>query len=113
MAQATRRGVVMGNIQGINFGVNRVDFRVISEIVKRAEGMGLVTKNYDRMTAMMDIEACHLNGCLLDLEKLRDFDNFNFAHDICGIARHMDRNTGKLTDCFVPRCAAPATKEGN
>lgn len=35
-------------------------------------------------------------------------------HDIAGIMRHIDRNTGKLTRCFMPRCASritPAAKE--
>jgi hypothetical protein len=30
-------------------------------------------------------------------------EDFNFAHDIMGIHRHIDRNTGVLTECFSPR----------
>lgn len=43
----------------------------------------------------------------LDLEGLLKAKPFDFAHDICGIIRHMDRSSypGKLTDCFVPRFA--------
>lgn len=42
----------------------------------------------------------------LDLAKLLAAPMFDFAHDVCGIVRHMDRSTypGKLTDCFSPRC---------
>lgn len=55
----------------------------------------------------MDIEATH-DKCPLDLQKLLEFPDFDFIHDVCGIARHLDRNTGELTDCFLPRCAKPA-----
>ena len=32
-------------------------------------------------------------------------DDFNFGHDVFGIYRHLDRTTGKLMNCFVPRFA--------
>ena len=54
----------------------------------------------------MDITACHLNGCALDLPKLLAADDFNFMHDIHGIGGNLDRTTGQLLDCFLPRCAA-------
>ena len=54
----------------------------------------------------MDITATHLNGCPLDLPKLLAAPDFDFVHDICGIAEHLDRHTGQLADCFLPRCAA-------
>ena len=57
------------------------------------------------MDIEMDITACHANGCALDLPKLRTFPDFDFMHDVSGIYRHLDRNTGKLLDCFVPRSA--------
>jgi hypothetical protein len=41
----------------------------------------------------------------LDFEKLFGFPDFDFAHDIYGIMNRVDRTTGKLTDCFLPRCA--------
>ncbi len=53
----------------------------------------------------MDITACHRNGTPLDLKKLCDIDHANFAHDVFGIARHLDRKTGELRNFFVPRCA--------
>ena len=51
----------------------------------------------------MDVCATHANGCPLDLERFHAADAFNFAHDIFGIARHLDRDTGELTGCFLPR----------
>lgn len=53
----------------------------------------------------MDIEATHCNGCPLDFDKLLKFDGFNFYHDIIGIRKHLDRQTGKLQNCFLPKCA--------
>lgn len=53
----------------------------------------------------MDLDACHSNGCPLDLEGLLHAPASDFGHDIAGIRRHIDRTTGKLQDCFLPRCA--------
>lgn len=55
--------------------------------------------------AMMDITATHCNGCPLDLKKFLKADAFNFGHDFYGIRAHVSRETGKLTRCFLPRCA--------
>lgn len=59
----------------------------------------------DRMDLHMDLCAVHSNGTELDFERLEKFPDYDFAHDIMGIRRHLDRKTGKLTDCFLPRCA--------
>lgn len=76
---------------------------IVARAVRRAEhwGMGEV----DPVSLAMDITACHANGCPLNLVKLLEADDFNFAHDVWGIRRHMDRTTGELTDCFLPRFA--------
>lgn len=77
------------------------------EIAKRANAMAAeVSINYPRLDAMMDIDACHMNDCPLKLQELLQADDFNFAHDVFGIRAHINRHTGKLMDCFVPRYAA-------
>lgn len=58
---------------------------------------------FDKKQWLMDITACHLNGTPLDLKKLADADEFTFFHDVYGIARHMNRRTGKLEHFFLPR----------
>lgn len=73
---------------------------IIDKIVVRATN---VAPSYARLTCAMDITACHLNGMTLDLQRLADADEHDFVHDIYGIHRHIDRETGKLTNCFVPR----------
>jgi len=72
----------------------------IHNIVQRAQK--LVRGNL--MDIEMDVSACHLM-CPLDLGKLLVIDDFNFVHDVCGISQHINRETGKLEHCFVPRCS--------
>lgn len=80
---------------------NQLD--MIEKIVERARGhYGQI----DTMEMTMDLVACISNGCPLDLEGLYKADDFNFIHDICGITWYMDRDTGKLMNCFVPRFAS-------
>ena len=87
-----------------SFKVTRHEHDLIVEIVKRAEVAFVVHGvPFDRMTMHMDITACHANGNALRLEDLRDAPDFDFLHDVLGIRRHIDRRTGKLGDCFVPR----------
>lgn len=56
------------------------------------------------LTLRMDLAATHAHTPLR-LEEFAAADAFNFAHDMGGIVGHMDRETGELTDCFVPRFA--------
>jgi hypothetical protein len=52
----------------------------------------------------MDVTAVHCNGNKLKLyELLYVADRMNFLHDVVGIINKVDRNTGQLKDCFVPR----------
>lgn len=91
----------------INWNLNKKDLPHVEAIVARA--VALYAELYpegpelDPTTMLMDIIACHLNGCPLRLAELAEADEFNFSHDVWGIRRHMDRKTGKLTDCFLPR----------
>ena len=51
----------------------------------------------------MDFTAVHANGNPLRLADLLAADDFNFAHDAFGIARHLNRTNGQLENCFLPR----------
>ncbi len=61
----------------------------------------------DRMSFAMDMAAANGgNGNqFIDFDRLLAADNMNFAHDVFGIMRHIDRTTGHLGGCFVPRFA--------
>ena len=79
----------------------------VSAIVDRAHrlfvDMGI---KRTRLDVRMDISAVHAK-CPLRLHDLLAADDFNFTHDIGGIYRHLNRESGELEDCFVPRFAAP------
>ncbi len=80
--------------------------RLIHKIAQRAVAMAISASfDYPIMDADIDITAAHCNGMPLKLDELLAADEFNFAHDVFGIRRHIDRVTGKIGDCFVPRFA--------
>lgn len=83
----------------VNFEASREDTKTINKIAVRAEKL-LGKKQID---TMMDITACHLNGKELRLNDLLESDDFNFTHDILGIACHINTNTGNLSNHFRPR----------
>jgi hypothetical protein len=90
----------------ISWKVSKHDDAIIRDIVARGWALDWLRASYASKADMhMDIVACHANGTPLKLQKLRDFDDFNFAHDMSGICRHLDRDTGKLGGCFVPRAS--------
>lgn len=93
---------------GVKFACSREETKIVAQIAKRAAAMALEDGvEYDHMTAMMDIEACHSNGCPLRLDALLAADDGTFGHDVYGIRRFIDRSTGELGGCFVPRLAQP------
>ena len=81
---------------------------LISAIASRAHTLaaGLGNK-YPLMDAQMDVHYCHTDACKLDLEKLAEAPDSDFAHDVFGIRNHLNRVTLELEDCFLPRCSAP------
>ena len=91
----------------IDFKLSRKDADFVKRVANRAavELVGC----HDKQNTMMDLTACHNHGCKIDFDKLLGFDVFNFAHDIYGINKHINRVNGKLQSCFVPRSAAKET----
>lgn len=87
----------------INWTVTKEDSEMIHEIAtKAADRLGGATFEWT-----MDITATHANGCPLDLERMLDAaDSFDFAHDLAGIRRHINRTTGEIGGFFVPRFAS-------
>lgn len=96
----------------VSFKTSKRDYRLIERIVDRAfdPHVGLAGLPGTRLDLEMDLSATHANGCPLDFAKLLAFDTFNFAHDLYGIRRCIDRKTGALTRHFRPRCAKPARR---
>lgn len=87
----------------IKLTASKEDTELIMAIVLKAEHMGIL--NSDRMTSLMDITACHANGTQLRLKDLLNASKGDFVHDISGISAYLNRETGQLKNCFLPRYA--------
>ncbi len=82
--------------------MDKENFELIVEIAKRAERKNLLM--FDRMSLIMDLEQA-TEQFNLKLKELLNADDFNFAHDICGIQNNFNRETLKMENCFLPRYA--------
>ncbi len=96
----------------ISFKVSIVDQTLIERIVERAfdiyDSYRVPAKSLpNRLSLTMDITACHANGCPLNLREMLSGADFDFIHDIGGIRENINRKTGELDGCFLPRFAAP------
>jgi hypothetical protein len=92
----------------IKWRVSKAEHALLEQVARRA--MGLAHKHafeYQFQDALMDVTAAHANGCSLQLPELLAADDFDFAHDVFGIRRHLNRQTGELMDSFLPRYAKP------
>jgi hypothetical protein len=88
----------------IKFKTTKKDAALITLIAKRA--VNTAASNgwpYPIKDAEMDITACHCNGNPLRLDDLLVADTFNFSHDVFGIHRNLNRETGALENLFSPR----------
>lgn len=81
------------------------DLNLMVKVAERIEADEQTCLIYDkRHTLMMDLE-CTQNDTGLDLQMLLESEHEDFIHDVFGIKGHMDRTTGKLMNCFLPRCS--------
>lgn len=90
----------------ISFKVSKEDLLLIGQIAERAQSQ--IFSKYPDLgqtvaDTMMDLSACIAQGVPLRLDDLLAADASNFAHDVVGIRRHINRETGKLEGCFLPR----------
>lgn len=74
---------------------------IVWQIVVRAIEMEIYD---DSLDCDMDLGAVCFHTPLR-LNDLLNADNFNFAHDMRGIQRHINRTTGQLENFFLPRFA--------
>lgn len=81
------------------------DLRKIHQRAAKLAGFDI-----DWMSFCMDMGAANgVNGNLpIDVAGLLAADDFNFAHDVFGIMRHINRETGAIDGFFVPRFTAAA-----
>jgi hypothetical protein len=83
--------------------------QIIDIMLRAASLMNFERRGSSRLEVTMDLTACHLNGCPLDLEGLLSAKPSDVIHDVAGIIRHINRQTGQLEDCFCPRYSAPVS----
>lgn len=90
-----------------NWNLSTRDATNITKIVDRAFDLcaqqGVPTG--EKINLRMDLIATHNHACRLNLVKLRKAPDFDFMHDVLGIGRHLNRETGELENSFWPRCA--------
>ena len=97
----------------INWQATKQEYELASQIAKRyvalvreVEGHLSRTRESEiQRTTLMDIIAVHINACPLKLQELLTAERFDFSHDVSGIRRYFNRESGKLEDCFLPRYA--------
>lgn len=89
----------------VKFKTTKEEFILIGKIVKRAISLHSEWHPEVYTELCMDLSAVHSNDVKLDFKKLSEADDFNLLHDVIGINHHIDRTTGKLTRCFLPRCS--------
>lgn len=73
---------------------------IAAKIARRAVE---INPEIDQLTIQMDISAASIQNDF-DFERLLEFDEFNFMHDVIGINKHLNRDTGEITQGFLPRC---------
>ena len=84
-------------MNNVSFDITPDEFTVVIKIAGRAVSGD---SNLNFMKVEMDLTATHANGCPLRFDELLNADDFNFWHDIYGIADNINRDTGKLENFF-------------
>lgn len=92
----------------VSFDCSTNDREAVTRIATRAISVAerLTGTKLDQLEVEMDLIATHANGNPLNFAKLEGFDDFNLMHDMGGIRRHLNRDTGELTGFFSPRASA-------
>lgn len=86
----------------VRIDISDADLLQIENIASRAIS---INPTLDHTELMMDLCAVHCNDMPLALVSMGQGNNSNLMHDIYGISAHLNRETCKLEDCFVPRYA--------
>jgi Family of unknown function (DUF6874) len=85
--------------------ISNEDVEICKKIAARAVNVASANEiRWDFVDATMDIAAAHID-CPMDLSKLLTAPDSDFGHDVFGIRRFLNRQTGELTEFFTPRCS--------
>lgn len=81
----------------VNFDTTPEEDTLIRDIADRYIALlGDCGTPHAHLMVRMDLTAVHLNDMPLDLDGLLAASDFALVHDIEGVGRHLDRDTGRL-----------------
>lgn len=86
----------------VKFEATDQELASLNACIQRGVDLKLV-KRGQRLHHAMNLLATHANGNPIDFDRLLSADDFTFTHDLLGIDRHIDRETGHLANMFRPR----------
>ena len=86
----------------VSFEATDREVASVNACVKRGQDLKIIPRG-GRLHHAMNLLAVNANGNPIDFDRLLGFDDFNFTHDVLGIDRHLDRDTGQLNNMFRPR----------
>jgi hypothetical protein len=92
----------------INFTkLSKFEIDLIERIADRAVALGdKYGHTLRKIDIVMDIAAAHI-ACPLKLDEMLHVERDNdFGHDVFGIRENLNRQTGEIENCFLPRFAA-------
>jgi hypothetical protein len=88
------------------FQATEAERAILRKISDRAAELSIEFEiPYPTLELEMDLLAAREDIVTLDLRRLLDSPIADFSHDIFGIRRFINRTTGEVEGCFVPRCA--------
>ncbi len=88
----------------VSFKASPEETRMALLCAQRANRLATaMSVTYSVQQAHMDLLAPHANGCPMDFAALLAANDANFSHDVFGIGRYLNRSSGRLGDCFLPR----------
>lgn len=87
----------------MDFKLSKKDRAALDKVIARAKKELVIT---DVQDMDMSLTACHKYDVKLDFEKMLRAKVSDLGHDIYGIIRHINPETGKLGRHFHPRCHA-------
>jgi hypothetical protein len=83
--------------------ISNIEEDLIKKIVERSIQL---FPDIFRTEVYLYVRSTHLYCIRLDLEKLLNYEDKYFMHDISGILNYLDIDKLELKNCFVPRCAS-------
>ena len=96
---------------------SKEDRELIARIVDRASSLysrefGTPYSKDVHIFRQMDFCTVQVSGdCKLNLKKLLQASDFDFLHDFLGVVQNLNRKSGKLDNCFTPRCTVASNQE--